>query len=305
MKLLITCISIVILITGCGNGSKDDVFRVATNVWPGYEALHLAQGENLYTKNIDVTAYDSATIVLSKFRKREVDAAALTLDEAILLHDQGFKPLIIAVMDISNGADTLIAKSHIKSLSDLKGSSIGVENSALGSYILNRVLQKAKMGYDDIILVPLEVNRHEEAFKEGIVDAVITFEPVRSALLKAGGVEIFTSKDIPGEIVDVLVVQHDMRSSESIKDLLQGWKKAVMQINQRDANALSLISKRLNQSEEEFIASLEGLTIPSFEESEQLISEGRLKDTITKVSTIMLEKKLIKSPIDTNRILRQ
>lgn len=304
MKLLITFLSIIFLMSGCGSDSSNKVFKIATNIWPGYEALHLAQKQKLYTKNIDVVSSDSATVVLNKFRKKEVDAAALTLDEAILLYDQGYEPIIIAVLDISDGADTVIAKSDIQSLSDLKDKSIGVENTALGSYMLTRILEKAKLSYEDIIMVPLGVNTHEQAFKEDIIDAVITFEPVRSNLLKADGVEIFTSKDIPGEIVDVLVVQNDMKDSKFINDILQGWGKATSKVLKRDPDALKIISSRLKQSEEEFIASLGGLKIPSKEESSQLIRNGKLKTTIKKVSDIMFEKKLIQLRIDPESILR-
>ncbi|MBL6973326.1 MAG: ABC transporter substrate-binding protein, partial [Sulfurimonas sp.] len=136
MKLLIVFVSILFLMSGCGNNPDEKVFKVGTNIWPGYEALYLAKEEQLYSENIQVNTYDSATIVLSKFRKKEIDAAALTLDEVILLQDQGYNPIVIAVLDISNGADVLIAKKSIKSLSDLKNKSIGVENTALGSYVL-------------------------------------------------------------------------------------------------------------------------------------------------------------------------
>lgn len=305
MKYVMMVMSIVLLmILGCGERADRRVFHLATNVWPGYEALNLAQEEKLYNENIKVTTYDSATVVLNKFRKKVIDAAAVTLDEAILLHDQGYKPRIIAVMDISNGADALIVHPGIKRLSDLKDKSIGVENTALGSYILARVLEKARLSFEDIILVPVAVNNHEEAFKKKVIDAVITFEPVRSNLLQTGGVEIFSSKDIPGEIVDVLVVQDNMFKTKYVTDILDAWKKASLQISQRDPDAIRLISKRLNQSEEEFIASLEGLKIPSLEESNSLISDGKLQNTIAKIGDIMYEKKLIKSKIDPVAMIR-
>ncbi|WP_294967052.1 ABC transporter substrate-binding protein, partial [Sulfurimonas sp.] len=265
MKWFIVVVSIVLLIGGCGNTPDKKVFKIGTNLWPGYEALHLAKTEKYFNENIEVNTYESSTIVLNKFRKKEIDAAALTLDEVILLHDQGYTPIIVAVLDISDGADVVIAQNGIKSINELKDKSIGVENTALGSYMLTRVLSKAKLTYKDITLVPLSINRHEDAFKEKVVDSVITFEPVSSKLIKAGGVNIFSSKEIPGEIVDVLVINRDFVNTKFVNDILQGWSKSVLKINKRDKKAISLISKRLNQSEEELIASLETLKIPSLE----------------------------------------
>lgn len=298
MKWFIIVVSIVFLISGCENSSDKKVFKIGTNLWPGYEALHLAKTEKRFNENIEVITYDSSTTVLNKFRKKDIDAAALTLDEVILLRDQGYSPIIIAILDISDGADVVIAHNEIKSINELKNKSIGVENTALGSYMLTRVLSKAKLKYEDIILVPLSINRHEGAFKENVIDSVITFEPVSSKLLKAGGVKIFSSKEIPGEIVDVLVVQKDLINTKFVDDVLQGWSKSVFNINKRDKNAINFISKRLNQSEEELIASLETLKIPSLEESNKLIKDGSLEKTMTGISNIMFEKKLIKSNID-------
>ncbi len=169
---------------------------------------------------------------------------------------------------------------------------------------MTRLLEKAKLDYKDITLVPLAVDRHEDAFKENVIDSVITFEPVRSKLLQTGGVEIFSSKDLPGEIVDVLVIQKDMINTKFIDDILQGWSQSVSQINKRDNYAMKVIAQRLDQSEKDFIASLEGLKIPSLEESNTLIQGGTLKNTIIKVSDIMFEKNLIKSKIEAKSILR-
>lgn len=304
MKLVILIATVLFLMTGCENNLKNRELKIGTNLWPGYEALHLAKEEKFFTQNIKTTTYESATMVLNKFRKKEIDAAALTLDEAILLSDQGYAPVIVAVLDISNGADVVIAQNSIKSIQELKGKSIGVENSALGSYMLTRLLEKANLNYDDIILVPLGLNNHEEAFREEIVDAVITFDPIRSRLLQAGGVAIFSSKDIPQEIVDVLVVQKDLADSKTIKGILEGWSKSVSMLNERDEKAIQFVSKRLNQTTQDFIVSLEGLKIPTLEESNRLIEDGRLKDTIAKIGEIMYEKQLIKSQVAIQSLLQ-
>jgi len=305
MKLLLIFTCIIYLISGCDSQKNNRVYKIGTNLWPGYETLHLAKiNKQFRNKNIEVITYDSATIVLNKFRKKEITAAALTLDEVILLHDQGYEPIIIAVLDISDGADVLISRNSIKSINELKSNSIGVENTALGSYILARILEKAKLNYNEITIVPIAVNLHEEAFKEKVVDSVITFEPVRSKLLEAGGNEIFNSKDIPGEIVDVLVIQKNMIDTIFVDDILQGWSKSVSLLHKRDGNAIELIAQRLNQNTKDFIASLEGLKIPTIEESNTLIQSSALEKTIIKVSDIMVKKNLIKSNIQAKKLLR-
>ncbi|MFT5659714.1 MAG: NitT/TauT family transport system substrate-binding protein [Sulfurimonas sp.] len=305
MKLIYSALMLVLFIfSGCSNDEEVDTFRVGTNIWPGYEALHLAKDQNEYKNNIDILTYDSATIVLNKFRKKEIEAAALTLDEVILLKDQGYDPVIIAVLDISEGADVLLSKPYINSISQLKDKSIGVENSALGSYILARVLELANLTYDDVQLVPLGVNQHANAFRDNVVDAVITFEPVRSELLKIDAKEIFTSKEIPGEVVDVLVVRKEFTDSIYVEDILHAWERSSQKIISLDNTAISLIAKRLNQTNDEFISSLDGLSIPTLEKSNLMLQDKSLKKTIVKIQNVMIERKLLQKEIDVESLLR-
>ena len=161
---LLTLMLFIILFNGCINDNKIETLKIGTNSWPGYEPLYLAQKDNKYKENIKVNTYDSTTIVLEKYRSGEIHAAALTLDEVILLKSQGYSPIIITIMDISNGGDVIIAKHNIKSVKDLKDKSVGVENSALGSFMINRALELSHMSNDDIHIIPIPVDKHEFAF---------------------------------------------------------------------------------------------------------------------------------------------
>jgi len=51
------------------------------------------------------------------------------------------------------------------------------------------------------------------AFKKRQVDAIVTFEPVKSELLSSGANILFDSHQIPGRIVDVLVVRKNCRTT--------------------------------------------------------------------------------------------
>jgi len=114
MKFIVAFLTVVnLFFSGCTNETEVKTFSIGTNIWPGYEPLHLAKIQNEYKNNVDVITYDSATIVLNKFRNKEIEGAALTLDEVILLKDQGYNPVIIAVLDVSEGADVLLCKPNI------------------------------------------------------------------------------------------------------------------------------------------------------------------------------------------------
>ncbi len=280
-----------------------EYLKIGTNVWPGYEPLYVAR-EFGYLKDapIHIVEYVSSSQVIRAYRNKLINGAALTLDEVILLKSYGFDPVVILVMDVSNGADAIVSRKDIKSLSDLKGKRVGVENSALGAYVLTRALEKAHLTLNDIKIVPLEVNEHYKWFKKGKVDAVVTFEPVKSKLVKSGGNVIFDSSQIPGEIVDVLVVEREYlnKHPEVIKTLINGWFLALANLKRETNSVKKIISEREQIEVKNFSDLYKGLKIPDREENQKLLDRGtpKLLPVAKRLLNIMKKKKIIKGDLD-------
>ncbi|ATX79566.1 NitT/TauT family transport system substrate-binding protein [Mariprofundus aestuarium] len=276
---------------------------IGTNIWPGYEPLYLARELGYYdNKGIHLVEFASATQVVHAFRNRVILAAALTLDEVLLLKDYGLDPKLILVFDISEGADVIMAKKEITSMAALKGKRIGVENTALGAFVLMRALQLNGLNISDITIVSLPVNEHDSAFDAGKVDALITFEPVRSRLLSKGYHEIFTSKDMPGEVVDVLVVNKEALISHEtqIDSLLQGWFDAVRYFEVRPDKAARVMAGRQKISVDEVLDSFNGLHIPDISDNMKMMGrpDALLLGTAERMAEVMLESKLLKNKLD-------
>ena len=90
--------------------APDSPVVVASNDWIGYRPLYLAQQLNYFDEHtVRLLELTSASEVLRKFRNGVIQVAALTLDEALLLKQDGFDITIILVMDISAGADAIVA----------------------------------------------------------------------------------------------------------------------------------------------------------------------------------------------------
>jgi NitT/TauT family transport system substrate-binding protein len=89
------------------------------------------------------------------------------------------------IMDISNGADAIVAKPAIANLQSLKGRRVGFDRSMLATFVLSRGLEQVGLSLKDVKIVPVELSDQEEAFKQGRVDAIVTFEPYRKIGFKA------------------------------------------------------------------------------------------------------------------------
>lgn len=280
--------------------------RIGTNVWPGYEPLYLARELGYFNEHeIRLIEYTSASQVIKAYRNGLLDAAAVTLDEAIRLLEAGEDFRVVLVMDISNGADALLGQASVESINDLKGKRIGVEHTALGAYFIHRVIELSSLEKQDITVVPLEVQLHERAFKEKQVDAVVTFEPARSKIMLNGGNVLFDSSRIYGEIVDVLILRKEKKHlfEKNMNDLKWAWYKAVANIQSNPSKYAKSLDKRMRMGEENVISVFDGLVFPNKEKNEFLLSavaEKSLLFSSRKMAKIMFENGLISSHVDTD-----
>lgn len=282
--------------------------RVGTNVWPGYEPLYLARDLGYYPDGaVRLVEYASATEVIQAYRNHAIDAAALTLDEVLQLVQDGHRPHVVAVLDYSDGADALLATRGVRNLAGLRDKRVGVENTAVGAYLLARALQAARLPRSAIRVVPLEIQEHELAFVSGTVDAVVTFEPVRSRLLQRGAHVLFDSRRIPGEILDVLVIRDDIietRTRES-RQLVDGWRRAVLYLRNEPQDAARRMAPRLGMNTGEFLAALNGLRLPDLDENRRLLNgrEPALRTPAQRLAEVMLAERLLHSPVAVDALL--
>lgn len=295
---------ILALLAGAGCTREPQApLRVGTNVWPGYEPLYLARELGYYPpESLRLVEYTSASEVIRAFRSGAIDAAALTLDETLLLSETISDLSVVLVLDISHGADVILAQPALSSLRDLKGKRVGLETTALGAYVLTRALQTVDMTPNDVRTVSMEPFEHERAFKEGRVDAVVTYEPARTRLLASGARQLFDSSRIPGEIVDVLVVRRTSAAKHGaqISRLVRGWFRALDFIRKDRNRAASIMAQREQLSADDFQKSLQGLRLPDMEENRSMLAgpAPALIPTARQLSRVMLANRLIERPTE-------
>jgi NitT/TauT family transport system substrate-binding protein len=291
-----------LVITGCEQPQTP--IRLGTNVWPGYEPLYLAQEiGQLDSQKVRLIGYPSASEVIRAFRNRSLEAASLTLDEALLLLDKGLPIKVILVHDVSHGADVILARPPIEQISALSGRDIAVESSALGAYVITRALEKNNLSVDAVRIRHLDVNQHEAAYQAGDVDAVVTFEPFNTRLKELGAQEIFTSQEIPGEIIDVLVVHEDIHKTrlDDLKHLTRSWFSALDYLEAEPQKAANIMGKRLKISDEDVLASYQGMELPTYEQNIAMLNNGLT--ALHKLAAIMSEHELITNDLELEQLL--
>lgn len=279
--------------------------RIGTNVWPGYEFLYAARDSGLFDGSaVKLVELLSATDVLQALAADALEGGALTLDEVLSARASGIDLRVIAVLDVSAGADALLARPDIGSLADLRGRRIALEQTAVGAVLLAAALQRAGLEPADVQMVYCTVDRHLEIFHRGEVDAVVSFDPARSQLLAEGAVSLFDSREIPGQIVDVLAVRPQVRESRprALRQLVAGHFTLLEQFQRAPQQLAPQLAKRLGLDAEATLASFDGLRLPDLKENHALLSgqPAPLAQTAAELGRVMLQAKLlpIAAPLD-------
>lgn len=280
---------------------------VGANVWTGYEPLWLARDLNFLGSRVHLMESTSATQVMSGFLNHTIDVAALTLDEALTLPRLGVDYQIILILDISDGADALLASAEIESIKALQGKKVGVEDTAVGALLLAESLQAGGLAMSDVRIKRVLANDHEKMFLSGEVDAIATFDPVRLRLVKSGAKTLFDSSMIKGTIVDVLVAHRftiENRSQE-LQELLTAWFQATRYLRDHPEDAYPRMSKRLKLSADDVRECCGVVRFPDYEENLQLLETDKEEflNRVSKIAKAMKDNDLLSNEIRLERIV--
>jgi NitT/TauT family transport system substrate-binding protein len=301
------CAALLLAVAGCMR-EPQPALRIGTNVWIGSEPLYLARElGRLDPGVVQLVEYPSASEVLRAYRNQAIDGMVISLDELFELAVDGFQPRIILVVDVSHGADVVVARKGLRTMRDLKGKSVAVESSALGAFVLSRALAINGMQAGDVNVVHLESNEQLDAFNRGQVEAAVTFDPYRGQFLNAGATAVFDSTQIPGEIVDLLAVRDSVvqRQPNAVQALLSGWFDAIDYMQKNPVDAARRMGIRQQISGEQFLQAQKGLHVPSREENLRMLggTAPELSVSGRRLMSLMVDAKLLRNPFPIEQLL--
>lgn len=199
-----------LLVTACGEEPRQRL-RVGLNPWPGYQTLALAVERGCFAAvglDLQIVEYSSLRDVRRAFDLGQIDVMPATLVEVLEVHNEGVRaPEVIFVPDASCGADVVLANAACTGLDALRGRKVAYEPDSLGVYMLGRLVERAGLRLEDIVAVGMDQTEMVAAMREGRIDAAITYPPASLQMAEMPGVQrIFSTADIPGEVLDVIAV---------------------------------------------------------------------------------------------------
>lgn len=242
-------LSVAAALTGALAGcTRAAPLRTGIHPWIGYEPLYLAEEFGWLPDSVQLIKGAAARDSMERLLAGELDAAALTLDEALRVCSSGVPLRVVTVSNVSVGADMLLVRPDITSLAGLRGRRIGVELSGVSGVMLLSVLERAGLSTDDVSVVDLPVNRHLAAWQQGAIDVSVCYQPTAALLLEAGAVRLFDSSELPDTIFDVLAVTHKAEKNQpaAVRDLVRAHFDGLTHMVRNMHDALYRIATRQN-----------------------------------------------------------
>ena len=250
-------------IAGCARPVT--ALRIGSVVFPGYEFMFLAREMGvLDDAHVRLVELQSNSDTLRALAANQLDGAALTLDALLVARASGIPLHVVLILDASVGANAVMAHAPVD-MQHLAGRRIGVEDSAMGGVMLNALLQAAGLPASQVSVVPVRLDRTEEVFRLGAVDAVITAEPWASRIGRAGGRRIFDSAALPGRIFDVLALRPEALEThaDAVRYLIRGHFAAQDLFQRQPLVASEWMAPRLQMKPSEVANVYVGLQLPT------------------------------------------
>ena len=210
----------------------------------------------------------------ANFSAGKYDGMSLSLGSFIILSATNSDIQSVIIIDESTGADVVVAQSQIKTVADLKGKKLGANLGGFSEVFATEMLKTANLTSDDVNLVKSEASEIPQRLKNNTIQAGHTWQPYLSEAIKSGGHILFTSKQTPGLILDLIVFRGEIIRDrpEDVRAFVRGWLQAVnyWKANVQEGN--TIISKVLKIPSHTI--SLEGVNLTDLGENQKFFQSS-------------------------------
>jgi NitT/TauT family transport system substrate-binding protein len=241
-----------------------------------------------------VQQYTSIEDQRHAYGRGDVEVIATNLPDAITICQEVPKrcPELFLVIDQSEGADVIISKSDIGDVRGLVGQKVGLERTVLSEYLLLRAFETKQVPFDQVRLMHEGPSALVSALSKGKVAAIVTYPPHSNLLREDSRYRVlFSSAQIPGEIVDILAVNPAFakRHPGMIRALVRTWWAAQALAKAEPISSKALMAKREQVSPAEFVASERGIRYPiSADQAEMLAPTGSVARVLARMAGQMI-----------------
>lgn len=276
LRRLIGAVSLA-MVSLCGSVAHAEI-KIGYSDWPGWVAWAIAEQQGFFKKHgahVKLVWFANYSDSIAALSSGQVDANCQTWSDTMAPLAKGVPLKVVLVNDNSAGNDALMVGPKVKGFADLKGKSIALEEFSVSHFLLVTGLTKHKMTAKDVKIVNMSAGDAAAAFISGRVDAAVVWNPwVNKIELSGKGRPLFSSKEIPGLVPDLLVAQEKSLAAnrKDFVGMVKAWYDVEKFLREKPDEAVKIMSKIVGLTPEEYKVFLPGTRF--FGEKENLEAFG-------------------------------
>lgn len=310
-RLSFLVITVVMLIglslagTGLEQGYAASPFKLTVNSWVGWGPLFIAKKKGFFEGlDVRINFIEDAGARRSAMISGQVDGYASSVDNLAIDATFGVTGKTVMCFDESAGGDGIVAKSEV-TWENLKGRKVAVQTGLPGHFLLLSVLAKHGLKPSDIAIVDLDADKAGSGFVAGTLDVAVTWEPwISQAAAMAGGKKLITTAELPGLIVDTLVVRDPVLQArpDDVRRLMRGWFKALEWYTAHPEEGNGIIAAAYKLKPKEVKGMVAGVRFYDLKRNREFMgtvtNPGPIYQVFREASTLWKDAGVVKSTVD-------
>ncbi|EIZ78670.1 ABC-type transport system periplasmic component [Novosphingobium sp. Rr 2-17] len=220
-------------------------FNIGWSIYAGWMPWPYAQQAGIVKKwadkygiKINIVQVNDYVESVNQYTAGKLDGVTVANMDALTIPAAGGKDTsAIIIGDYSNGNDGILLKGA-SNLKAIKGQQVNLVELSVSHYLLARGLNSVGLAMSDVKTVNTADADIVGAFASPDVKAAVAWNPQLSVMkAQAGAKEVFSSADIPGEILDLLAVDTaTLKANPKLGKALAGiWYETVALMQRQDA----------------------------------------------------------------------
>ncbi|MBQ0760144.1 MAG: putative urea ABC transporter substrate-binding protein [Zhongshania sp.] len=282
-----------------GQAAAKETYKIAWTIYAGTMPLGYAQDHGILKKWGDKYGFDLEAMQLNDYMEAQTQftagqfagTVAITLDALTIPASSGVDTSVVVPLSTSVGSDGIIIRGKEKGLVDLKNKSINLVELSGSHYMLVRALESVGLTEKDVNIVNTSDSDIGAIFSDKSAQVVATWKPQLSEILKQypDTSLVFDTSDIPGEIVDGLIVHTETLKQEPNlgKAIAGAWFEAVALLSESHPEHQQLIkymAEQLNTTEADIKSQLSTIEFFTPQSGIEYITSASFKTKMQQIS---------------------
>jgi NitT/TauT family transport system substrate-binding protein len=219
MRILLAALALAVtfsasLLNAAARAQERTDFSVCWSIYAGWMPWGYLQDSGIMKKwadkygiTVEITQINDYVESINQYTAGQYDACTMTNMDALSIPAAGGVDTTALIPgDYSNGNDGLVLKEG-GDLAAVKGQSVNLVELSVSHYFLARALESVGLSERDITVVNTSDADMVSIYGTPGVTAVATWNPMLSEILAGSqGTLVYDSSSIPGEIIDMMVV---------------------------------------------------------------------------------------------------